>query len=322
MSRLTGEVREAAKKSRLTGEVREAAKKSRLTGEVREATEKSRLTGEVREATEMSRLTGEVREAAKPDPRFEDPMDRSERRRTRSETEWYGRILADRAEDLEKALRRENVKQINRTASITEAALADVERSIDTEAAAGEMSPEELDWAKEEHRAPVRELFKRAREVKWQVAAAEWTRKARATAVETRELAEAVLEDEYPFYTIQLVEYELLDFTRMMSEIGALLTTGADAGFADCKMCREVCPELRTGALRAEEAVKRLIDIRAELITALPVAAPVAPAAVGMIPSQEAAQEEYQQEEEAERPQRWRTGVCRPWPPQRRSSSK
>jgi len=88
-SRLTGEVREAAKTSRPTGEVREAAQKSRLTGEVREATEKSRLTGEVREAAKTSRPTGEVREAAqescltgedreaaKSGPRVKGPMER------------------------------------------------------------------------------------------------------------------------------------------------------------------------------------------------------------------------------------------------------
>ena len=51
---------------------------SRLTGEVREAAKKGRLTGEVREATEKSRLTGEVREGAKPDPRVKDPMEKSE----------------------------------------------------------------------------------------------------------------------------------------------------------------------------------------------------------------------------------------------------
>ena len=78
MSRLTGEVREAAKKSRPTGEVREAAQKSRLTGEVREAAKTSRPTGEVREAAPKSRLNGEVRDAARPDPRMKDPMDGSE----------------------------------------------------------------------------------------------------------------------------------------------------------------------------------------------------------------------------------------------------
>ena len=46
---------------------------------------------------------------------------RSERRKTRSGTsdvERYGRILADRADDVEKALRRKNVKQIDRAASV------------------------------------------------------------------------------------------------------------------------------------------------------------------------------------------------------------
>jgi len=77
---------------------------------------------------------------------------RGERRKTRSgtsEIERYGRILADRAEDLEKALRRKNVKQIDRAASVAEAALVDVEKIIDAENAAEGASAEDLDKAKE-----------------------------------------------------------------------------------------------------------------------------------------------------------------------------
>ena len=64
---------------------------------------------------------------------------RSERRQTRSGTsdvERYGRILSDKANALEKALGRKNVKQIDRAASVAEEALADVEKAIDMEAPA------------------------------------------------------------------------------------------------------------------------------------------------------------------------------------------
>ena len=104
-------------------------------------------------------------------------MEESGRRKTRSGTsdvERYRRILADKAEALEWAIGRRNVKSINRAAEAAEAALVEVERAIDTEATVEATSPVEVDRAKEGYRAPVRELFKRAREVIRQVAVAEW----------------------------------------------------------------------------------------------------------------------------------------------------
>ena len=98
---------------------------------------------------------------------------RGERRKTRSGTtavERYERILADRAEDVEKALRRKNVKQIDRAASMAGAALADVEKAIQAESEAEGATAEDTTKAMEEARAPVRELFRRAKEAVLQAA--------------------------------------------------------------------------------------------------------------------------------------------------------
>jgi len=114
------------------------------------------------QAYSMSQSTGRNQETAKPDPTIKDPIGMKARA-----------LLSRHADDLKKALGNRSVILINRAAEATEAALAEVDRAINTEAAEEAMSPEELDQTLEEHRAPVRELFKRAREVRRQVAAAE-----------------------------------------------------------------------------------------------------------------------------------------------------
>jgi len=124
---------------------------------------------------------------------------RSERRQTRSGTsdvERYGRILADRAEEVEKALRRKNVKQIDRAASMAGAALADVEKAIEAEREAEGASAEDTEKAMEEVRAPVRELFKRAKEALLQAAMDEWARAAQAALEDARVLIEMVPDED------------------------------------------------------------------------------------------------------------------------------
>jgi len=120
---------------------------------------------------------------------------RGERRKTRSGTtliERYQRILEDRAEDVEKALKRKNVKQIDRAASMAGAALADVEKAIVAESEEEGASAEDTAKAMEEARAPVRELFKRANEALLQAALDEWTRAAQAALEDAKVLVEMV----------------------------------------------------------------------------------------------------------------------------------
>ena len=124
---------------------------------------------------------------------------RSERRQTRSgtsDTERYGRILSDKANALEKALGRKNIKQIDRAASVVEEALADLEKAIDMEAAAEGVATEDVDREKERVRAPVRELFKRAQEVVRQAAAADWSREAKAALEDAQVLLEEVPDED------------------------------------------------------------------------------------------------------------------------------
>ena len=178
--------------------------------------------------------------------RLEAEAERSGRRKTRSGTsdvERYGRILADRAEDLEKALRRKNVKQIDRAASVAEAALADVEKIIDAENEAEGASAEDLDKAKEEVRAPVRELFRRAQEAVLQATVDEWARAAQAALEDARVLMEMVPNEDTRGLAKVNLDRQVQEFSEGTRQLDALLAEVAAKGLAGHRLYEEVCTD-------------------------------------------------------------------------------
>jgi len=193
--------------------------------------------------------------------KFEKEDGRSERRKTRSgtsDTERYGRILADKADLLEKALRRKNMKQIDRAASAAEEALKDVEKAIDAEAAAEGMSAEDVDRAKEEVRAPVREMFRQAQDDMRQVAVTDWAREARAALEDAQVLVEEEPDEDTRDLTKANLIRQIQGFGEATRQLDAMLAEGAAEGLGGHHLYEEICANIRSLQLTMAEAVKRL----------------------------------------------------------------
>ncbi|MEI7747414.1 MAG: hypothetical protein WCJ28_07725, partial [Actinomycetota bacterium] len=189
---------------------------------------------------------------------------RGERRKTRSGTtavERYERILADRAEDVEKALRRKNVKQIDRAASMAGAALADVEKAIQAESEAEGASAEDTTKAMEEARAPVRELFRRAKEAVLQAAMDKWERTAQAALEDAKVLVEMAPDEQTRGLVKETLDQQIQEFSEGTRQLDALLAEGAAEGLAGHAQYEEICTEIRAEQLQMARAVKQLCDL-------------------------------------------------------------
>ena len=189
---------------------------------------------------------------------------RGERRKTRSGTttvERYERILADRAEDVEKALRRKNVKQIDRAASMAGAALADMEKAIQAESEAEGASAEDTTKAMEEARAPVRELFRRAKEAVLQAAMDEWERAAQAALEDAKVLIEMAPDEQTRGLVKETLDQQIQEFSEGTRQLDTLLAEGAAEGLAGQAQYEEICAEIRAEQLQMARAVKQLCDL-------------------------------------------------------------
>ena len=197
--------------------------------------------------------------------KFEAGAGGGERRKTRSgtsDTERYGRILADKADLLEKALRRKNMKQIDRAARVAEEALKDVEKAIDADAAAEGMSAEDVDRAKEEVRAPVREMFEQAHEDMRQAAATDWAREARVALEDAQVLVEEEPDEDARDLTKVSLIRQIQGFGEATRQLDAMLAEGAAEGLGGHHLYEEICANIRSLQLDMAKAVKRLCELK------------------------------------------------------------